>query len=300
MSTDGARVGWAGLGVMGVPMALNLVRAGLPLVVWNRTAQRCDPVVEEGAVRASGPDELFARCDVVLLMLADEAAVDAVLGRGTADLDRRVRGRTVVQMGTVSVGYSRALGSQITAAGGAYVEAPVSGSRGPAEAGELVAMLAGREIDTARVRPVLAPLCAAVFECGDVPGAISMKLAVNLFLITMVTGLAEAFHVAERLGIDPGALRRVLDAGPMASVVSRAKAVKLVAADFSVQASIADVLKNNLLIAEAARDNAVASPLLDACAGLYAEAVGLGHGSRDMAAVIRAIEARSDGLTTAG
>ncbi|PXY22977.1 2-hydroxy-3-oxopropionate reductase [Prauserella muralis] len=290
------RLGFAGLGVMGLPMALNLVRAGTPLVVWNRTPRRCDPVVAEGAERAAGPGELFAGCDVVVLMLADEPAVDAVLARGTPEFATRVRGRTVVHMGTVPAGYSRGLGADITAAGGAYVEAPVSGSRGPAEEGQLVAMLAGRDEDRARVRPLLAPMCSAVFDCGAVPGALLMKFAVNLFLITMVTGLTEAFHFAERHGLDLAALEGILDAGPMASAVSRTKAGKLVAGDFAVQASITDVFKNNRLIAEAAREAGVASPLLDVCHALYGETVGLGHGGADMAAVIRAIEARTKEL----
>ncbi|PXY30439.1 2-hydroxy-3-oxopropionate reductase [Prauserella sp. PE36] len=289
------RLGFAGLGVMGAPMALNLVRAGTPLVVWNRTAAACDAVVAAGARRATSSGELFELADVVLLMLADETAVDAVLARGTAEFGPRVRGRTVVHLGTVPADYSRRLDAEIAAEGGAYVEAPVSGSRGPAEAGELVAMLAGAEADVTRVRPLLAPLCAAAFECGPVPGALLLKFAVNLFLITMVTGLAEAFHFAEGHGLDVTALARVLDAGPMASAVSRTKAAKLVAGDFSVQASIADVLKNNRLIAGAAREAGLASPLLDVCHGLYADTVGLGHGGADMAAVVRAIEARTAG-----
>ena len=122
-----------------------------------------------------------------------------------------------------------------------------------------------------------------------------MKLAVNLFLITMVTGLAEAFHFAERHGLDLRQLLAVLDAGPMASSVSRGKASKLVVRDFGVQASISNVLENNRLIAEAARRSELASPLLDVCHSLYGEAVEIGHGASDMAAVIRAIEARTQG-----
>jgi 3-hydroxyisobutyrate dehydrogenase len=121
-----------------------------------------------------------------------------------------------------------------------------------------------------------------------------MKLAVNLFLITMVTGLTEAVALADRLGLDLDALRAVLDAGPMASAVSRGKTAKLLAADWSPQAAAHDVLKNNRLIAEAAREAGVASPLLDACHALFAETVALGHGAEDMVAVRAALEARTD------
>ncbi|WP_235018098.1 NAD(P)-dependent oxidoreductase [Thermomonospora echinospora] len=286
-------VGFVGLGVMGQPMALNLARAGVPLIVFNRTASRCAPVTAAGARRAADPGEVFEHAGVVLLMLADEGAVDAVLGRGTPAFAARVRGSTMVQMGTVAAAYSQKLAEDVTAAGGAYVEAPVSGSRGPAEAGELVAMLAGDEDAVERVRPLLGPVCAETFVCGPVPSALVMKFAVNLFLITMVTGLAESFHFAEEHEVDAALLERVLDAGPMASAVSRTKARKLVRGDFEVQAAIADVLKNNRLVAEAARSRGAASPLLDVCHALYGETLDLGHGGADMAAVIHALRART-------
>jgi 3-hydroxyisobutyrate dehydrogenase len=288
--------GFIGLGVMGQPMALRLARAGTPLVVWNRTAARCDPLREAGASLAAVPAEVFRRARTVVLMLADDTAIDAVLGRGTRRFAEQLAGRTVVHMGTTSPGYSRALEAEIQAAGGRYVEAPVSGSRGPAEQGRLVVMLAGEDAPVAEVRPLLAPLCHQTFACGSVPGALLMKLAVNIFLITQVTGLAEAFHFADRHSLDRRRFLDVLDAGPMASLVSRTKAAKLLARDFEVQAAILDVLENNRLIAEQARSSGLASPLLDVCHALYGETAALGHGDADMTAVLYAIEARTDSV----
>ncbi|MFF7813548.1 NAD(P)-dependent oxidoreductase [Streptomyces roseolus] len=294
------RVGFIGLGVMGRPMALNLARAGIPVVVWNRTPERCEPLGKAGARIAASIDEVFEHAGTVILMLADENAVDAVLGRGTPDFVARVAGHGVVHMGTTSPGYSAALEDDIRAAGGRYVEAPVSGSRVPAEQGRLVGMLAGDEEAVAEVRSLLAPVCHETFDCGAVPGALLMKFSVNLFLITMVTGLAEAFHFADRNGLDQQLLQDVLAAGPMASAVSRLKGQKLLTRDFTVQAAVADVLKNNRLVAQAARGAHMASPLLDVCHALYGEAVEHGHGSEDMAAVVRALEARSDRVPPSG
>ncbi|MFD7769599.1 NAD(P)-dependent oxidoreductase [Streptomyces sp. NPDC059787] len=293
------RVGFIGLGVMGRPMALNLARAGTPLVVWNRTPARCAPLREAGAEVAGSAGEVFERAGTVLLMLADETAVDTVLGRGTPDFAARVAGRTVVHMGTTSPEHSAALEDAVREAGGAYAEAPVSGSRAPAEQGRLVAMLAGDPSAVAAVRPLLAPMCRETFDCGAVPGALLMKLSVNLFLITQVTGLTEAFHFADRHGLDRRRFLDVLDAGPMASAVSRMKAPKLLARDFAVQAAATDVLKNNRLIARAARKAGLASPLLDVCHALFDEIVAGGHGGEDMVAVLRALESRTDG-TPAG
>ena len=130
--------------------------------------------------------------------------------------------------------------------------------------------------------------------CGPAPNALLMKLSVNLFLISLVTGLAEAVHFADRHGLDLNQFVAVLNAGQMASDVSRVKASKLVGRDFAVQATISNVLENNRLIAEAAREAGVASPLLDVCHALYGETRALGFGDADMAAVLKAIEARSD------
>ena len=289
----GDEVGFLGLGLMGEPMAGRLRQAGTPLVVWNRTAAKTAPLADAGASVAADPSEVFARAPVVLAMLATEDAIDATLGRGTARFARDLAGRTLVHMGTTSPAYSSGLEADVLAAGGRYVEAPVSGSRGPAAAGELVAMLAGEPDAVAAVRPLLAPMCRDAVDCGPVPNGLVMKLAVNLFLITMVTGLTEAVHFADRHGLDLDRLRSVLDAGPMASSVSRTKVGKLLAGDLTPQAAAADVLTNSRLVAEAARAAGLASPLLDTCHTLFAETVAAGHGGEDMVAVVRALEART-------
>lgn len=286
-------VGFIGLGAMGEPMALNLVKAGTPLMVWNRSVAKCGTLAEAGAAVAKDPVEVFAQCEIVILMLIDSAAIDSVLGRGLPDFGAKVAQHMIVQMGTTSPGYSRALEADIRAAGGCYVEAPVSGSRKPAENGQLVAMLAGEPKCVASVHSLLRPMCGDVIACGPVPNALFMKLAVNLFMISMVTGLAEAVHFAEHHGLDLARFAAVLEAGPMASDVSRVKSTKLVAKDFAMQAAIFDVLKNTGLIVQAARDAGITSPLIDACHALYGETQALGLGGADIIAVIRAIEQRT-------
>lgn len=293
------RVGFVGLGVMGRPMALNLARSGTDLVVWNRSPESSQSLQQAGATVAASPAEVFQQARVVLFMLASAEVVDAVLGRGSDGFTELVAGHTIVNMGTTSPEFSAGLGADIRRAGGEYVEAPVSGSRGPAEAGELVAMVAGEPPAVAEVRPLLEPMCREIFTCGPVPAGLHLKLAVNLFLITMVTGLTEAFHFAGQHDLDLDLVRRVLDAGPMASSVSRAKAAELVDRDFAVRAAVSDVLMNNRLIAEAARRADLASPLLDVCFQLFQEAEDHGHGKLDMAAVVKAVEARTSQVRAA-
>ncbi len=126
------KVGFLGLGVMGRPMALNLLRAGTELVVWNRSVAGTEALREAGARVAATAADVFAAAQTVLMMLATEEAIDAVLGRRTPSFAPMVAGRTIVNMGTTSPEYSVALEEAIRTSGGRYVEAPVSGSRKPA------------------------------------------------------------------------------------------------------------------------------------------------------------------------
>jgi 3-hydroxyisobutyrate dehydrogenase len=292
MASGAMEIGFIGLGHMGKPMALNLVRAGVKLVVWNRSKAGSDALAAAGASVAENVGDVFRRTRIVFLMLYDGPAIDAVLARGAAEFAANVSDHIIVQMGTPSADYSLALDSDIRAHGGAYVEAPVSGSLKPAQDGQLVGMLAGEEAAMAQVRPLLAPMCHQVFVCGDVPKALTMKIAINLFLIPLVTSLAETFHFAARQGLDVRQLQAILDAGPMASSVSRVKGAKLASGDLSVQAAITDVLKNSQLTTDAARKAMIATPVLDVCEALYREAVARGDGGLDMAGVIGAIAAR--------
>jgi 3-hydroxyisobutyrate dehydrogenase len=207
-----------------------------------------------------------------------------------------VQDHIIVQMGTMSPEYSRGLEAEVRGAGGRYVEAPVSGSRVPAEKGQLVAMIAGDPDTVAEVLPFLAPMCHERFSCGGVPGALLTKLSVNIFLITMVTGLVEAFHFAREQGLDVGQVAEVLNAGPMASAVSEMKLAKLLEVDFTAQASIVDVLKNTRLVAEAAQAARISTPLLDVSFDLFTETLNLGEGATDMISVLRALETRTGRL----
>jgi len=291
-----APIGFIGLGTMGTPMALNLKKAGFPLLVWNRTESKLAPLIEAGAMVARTAEEVFYRCRVIILMLVDGQATDTVLARGRADFVSRVWDRTLVNMATIPPEYSAALASDVRAAGGRFVEAPVSGSRKPAEDGQLVCMIAGALPDISAVFPLISAMCRNAVNCGEVPQATYMKLAVNLFLSTLVTGLAEAVHFAEQQHLRLPLLEAVLNAGPMASAISQVKLTKFVNQDFSVQASITNVRENVRLIIAAARTAGLASPLLDICDALYEEAKVHGHGEEDMAAVIRAIEHRTTTL----
>jgi 3-hydroxyisobutyrate dehydrogenase len=283
-------IGFIGLGAMGGPMALNLQKAGFRLLLWNRTAAKAEALLKGGAELAADPAEVFRRCPVVLTMLVDGPALDQVLGRGTPSFQGRVRNRLLLNLATHSPAYARGLAADLHAMGGRYAEAPVSGSRVPAEQGKLVAMAAGEPADLERLHPLLSAMCRKVVPCGAVPGGTLMKLSTALYNIAIITALSESLHFAASQGLDLGRFNDVLLEGPMASEVAQVKAPKIARRDFSVQASVANVLEVNQLVVEAAREAGIPTPLADACRRIHERTLALGLGEEDMVAVLKAYE----------
>jgi 3-hydroxyisobutyrate dehydrogenase len=292
------QIGFIGLGVMGQPMALNMAKAGAKLIVWNRSVERTETLRAAGATVASIVDDVFAHARIVIVMMVNEAALDTVLKRGTEDFSKLVSGHIVVSMGSNAPDYSRKLSAEIVKAGGRYVEAPVSGSRKPAEAGQLVSMLSGDPSSIAEIRPLLSPMCRETVVCGPVGNALLMKLAVNLYLNTMLVGLSEAVHFADAHGLDLTTFKAAIDSGPMSCDVTRVKIPKLITRDFSVQAATTDAFNSTRLIATAARIAGLATPLLDLSSDLYRESVELGNGRLDMVSVLESIEQRTKACST--
>lgn len=280
-------IGFLGIGTMGLPMASRMQSAGVTLRVWNRTPGRCAPVVALGAIETSSVDSLFETCTTIMVMLLDQNAIDTTLQRGLPAFAKRIRGRTLVMLGTTSAEYSKGLEADIHRHGGHYVEAPVSGSRGPAEEGALIGMLAGDPLVTAEVEPLLRPFCRQIVDCGAVPSALRLKLAVNHYLILLIAALAEATQAANACGVDLETFRQVLDAGPMASAVSRAKLHKLLSGDFAPQAAIRDVAQIASLVREQAHAAGSDAPLIDVAARMFATAREHGLSDLDMAAVLQ-------------
>lgn len=282
--------GFIGLGLMGEPMALNLRRHGIPLTVWNRSHPATERLAAAGATVAERAYDVLRCCDATIVMLANAAAIDAVLAPGSAEFRSAVRGRGLVHMGTTSPTTSAALDEQVREAHGWYVEAPVSGSCVPAAAGELVAMVAGPAGRIDDMTPALAAMCAHVVRCGVPPDATRMKLAVNVLLIGMVTALAEAWHFASRQGLDLETFAATVRSGQLAAPVVGVKLDKLLRDDLAPQAALADVLTRADLIADAAREAAIPIPLIEVCRALLGSAVAAGLGQLDMVGVAGAYD----------
>ena len=282
-------IGFLGLGTMGEVMALRLLRAGHTLHVWNRTAAKAVPLMAAGARAAADPAEVMAACPVVFLMLADGAATDTVLGRGTPAF-AAVRGRLFVNCATVSPDYSRGLEQELRVAGARFVEAPVSGSRKPAEAGTLIAMLAGEPTAVAEVAPLFTALAKQAVDCGPVPNGTLTKLATNILLVNSVAALAEMMRFADVHGLDRAKVAEVVSNGQLGSDNVRIRSTKLAQHDYSAHSAIRNVLDSLGRTGEAAAAAGCALPLTERTLELLRETVRLDHADEDMIALFHAIE----------
>lgn len=287
-------VGFIGVGLMGEPMAANVVQAGFDVRVWNRSQPPLTRLEAAGATRAGTPWEVLRSCDATIVMLSTEDVIADVLRPDGKEFRAAIAGHGLVHMATTSAEFSARLGEAVRGAGGWYVEAPVSGSRAPAETGQLVAMTAGDSDRLDELEPVLAAMCHRVLRCGEPPAGTRMKFAVNIYLIALVTALAEAYHFAQAQHLDLSTFAEAVNSGQMACPIAAVKLDKLQRGDLRPQAAIPDVYKNNRLIAEAARHARLSTPLLDTCHDLYREALDNGLAGLDMVGVVRAIQMRTD------
>lgn len=202
------QIALAGTGKMGAAMARRLMASGHAVTVWNRTAARAQPLLDEGATWAASPAALAASADIVLTMLIDEAALDEVYRGADGLLSGPVAGRLFIDMSTVSPAKPQQIGALAQAAGASFLECPVGGSVGPAKEGRLLGFVGGTEEDLARARPVLEALCRRIEHVGPLGAGATMKLTINLPLMVYWQTLSEALSLAQPLGLDPA---RVVD-----------------------------------------------------------------------------------------
>lgn len=287
-------VGFIGVGLMGEPMAANVIKAGFDVRIWNRSQAALTRLESAGATPLETPWDVLRSCDATIVMLSTEDVIAEVLQPAGSEFRAAITGRGLVNMATTSAEFSAGLGQSVRRAGGWYAEAPVSGSRAPAKMGQLVAMAAGDSDRLDELEPVLAAMCNRVLRCGKPPDGTRMKFAVNIYLIALVTALAEAYHFAQAQHLDLPTFVEAVNSGQMASPIAAVKLDKLQHGDFSPQAAIPDVDKNNRLIAEAARQARLSTPILDTCRDLYREALDNGFSDLDMIGVVHAIQMRTD------
>lgn len=274
------RVAVLGTGIMGAGMARSLLRAGHEVRVWNRTAARARPLAADGATVASSVTDAADGAEVVVTMLFD---ADSTVEVGRAALAAAPGDATWLQCGTVGVEGARRVAD---AGGGRVLDAPVLGTRRPAEEGTLVVLLSGPEPLQRKVAPVLEAVGSRTVVAGDEVGAASaLKLACNAWVALLTAGTAQSLALAETLGVDPALFLEAIDGGPVFAPYAKVKGGAMLAGDWATSFAVDGVVKDVGLMVEAAAARGFPTELLHAVHELFAEASGLGHGDDDMAAV---------------
>lgn len=195
-------VGVAGLGRMGSAIARRLLDVGHRVIVWNRTADKAQPLVQAGAVAVATAAELARQADTVVTILTDAQAIDAVYRGESGLLSAAPEGKLFIEMSTVQPQTEIELAGEVARAGAAFVECPVGGTVGPALNGKLLGLASGSGPDVERARPILAQLCRRVEHVGPVGAGSSMKLAINLPLAVFWQAFGEAYALCRHLGAD--------------------------------------------------------------------------------------------------
>ena len=284
-----------GTGIMGSAMARNLVAAGLRTTVWDRSPEATAPLAAAGAVVAASAHDAMADAGVVITMLPDADAVESVIF--AQGLPLFAPGAVWAQMGTIGVAATSRLAGRLIVARPdmMFVDAPVSGSKGPAEAGQLLILASG----PVAAEPVVAPAFAAIGRktvwLGAAGQGSRMKLVVNTYLSFLIEGVAEALELGRRLGIDPAGLDAAIEGGPLDAPLADAKLHKIARGDFAPEFPLQWALKDVDLAITAADGTPL--PMLQALSRQWHTAVEAGYGRDDVSAVRLALgdPARAEG-----
>jgi 3-hydroxyisobutyrate dehydrogenase-like beta-hydroxyacid dehydrogenase len=284
------KIAYLGIGVMGRGMIGNLLAAGYPVTVWNRTPERCDPLVAKGAKQADSPANAVANADVIMYCLSDDVAVvDLVFGDG--DLISGVKaGQIVIDMTTIHPDTTRMEAAAYAEKGVRFLEAPVFGSKNEAANGGLWIVIGGERELFEEVKPILEVLSETTHYMGGTAMGTSMKLVGNLVVASQIEALGEAMILATKAGLDPVDVLGVLHVTDFKSPIFDGVGGALIERDFSTHFALKLMLKDANLIAQFAQDLNVPIPATAATREVVKSAVNKGWGEENASAFIKQLE----------
>ena len=281
------RIGFIGLGIMGRAMAMNLVKSGFRVSVYNRTRQRTIEFADAGCEVAATPRALAKMSDTVITMVSDPAAMEAVIEGPEGVASAFAGGNTLINMSTLSPDYTAALAKKCFMAGVNFLDCPVSGSKGAAESGQLVILAGGEKSAVEKLSPVLKAMSREVIYAGPAPAGTALKLCVNLIVAQLTTGLAEAAALAEAQGIAPDLIFETLSANPSLKCgYFEVKKEKILKKQFPADFPLKHMLKDaRFMLAEAAKKK-LSLPVTAAVVSLMEKSYNSGYGDKDLSAVL--------------
>ncbi|MGQ9686825.1 MAG: NAD(P)-dependent oxidoreductase [Thiobacillaceae bacterium] len=284
-------IGFVGLGVMGAPMALNLLRAGHPLTVYNRTAERAAPLAEAGASVAVSPQAVAAAGRIVFVNVSDDAAVEAVLFGPLGLAHGLAKGAVVVDMGTTSPAATRRFAEKLAERGATLLDAPVSGGEAGARAGTLSIMVGGPAEAFAQVQPLFRVLGRNIVHVGETGAGQVAKACNQIVVSATLMGVAEALTFARRQGVSPARVREALLGGFAYSRILKVHGDRMLKGDFTPGFRARLHQKDLGIVTAEAQALNLALPTSALAAQLMNALVAAGQAEADSSALVRVIEA---------
>ena len=283
---EGTEVAVLGTGIMGAAMARNLLSDGMEVRAWNRSREKAEPLAQEGAEVADNPADATRGADFLLTMLSDADVIEEAVGGDV--LSALAEDGVWLQMSTVGDEGNERLSDLANQHGVPYVDAPVLGTKQPAEQGQLIVLASGPEDVREKSERVFDAVGSKTVWLGDAGAGSSLKLVINNWIVGLLGVLAETVAFAKTVGVDPAAFLETIEGGPLGLPYAQLKGNMMIEEDFPTSFSARLARKDAGLVLGAAEAHNLPMPVAEAIAARFDEAIQAGYGEEDMAAVYRA------------
>lgn len=285
------KLGFLGLGIMGYPMARNLLKAGYSVAVWSKTAAKARRLAEEAQAEfCATPKQVAEAADIIFLCVGDTAMSERVTLGTDGVLDGVRAGAIVADCSTVAPSYARRAAAALAARGAHFLDAPVTGSKPGAESGTLTFMIGGDPLIYEKLKPCLEPLGKLFYYCGGIGLGLHAKLTQNLILSNLLQAFNEGLVLSTRAGVDPELMIEILNNSAARSGMISFKAPYVLRRDFSTNFSTRWMHKDIGLMLETGAELGVPLPLTGLTRQLVQVALSEGYADEDMCSTIKVLE----------
>jgi 3-hydroxyisobutyrate dehydrogenase-like beta-hydroxyacid dehydrogenase len=286
-----AKLGFLGLGIMGYPMARNLIQAGHDVGLWSHTAEKARQLAQSANGRfCATPADAAKDAECVFLCVGDSAMSENLILGENGIAEGAKAGAVIVDASTVSPSSSRAIGSKLAQRGFHFLDAPCTGSKPGAEGGNLTFMIGGDKDVFERMKPYFEPMGKRLYYCGGPGMGLHAKLTQNLILSNILQAFNEGMVLATKAGVDPDLMLEVLDNSAAKSGLIAFKAPYVLRRDFSTNFSVKWMHKDIGLMLESANELEVPLPLTGLTQQMFRAAIAKGHGEEDICSTIKVLE----------
>jgi 3-hydroxyisobutyrate dehydrogenase-like beta-hydroxyacid dehydrogenase len=284
------KIGFMGLGIMGTPMAANLLKAGYPVMVYNRSPEKAEPLVKQGAGLASHPENLAKAAEVIIAMVTGPEALHDLLWGANGAGKALNSSKTFINMSSVSPRHTRELAAQLEPTGALFIDAPVSGTKKPAEDGTLIILAGGPQDKVQELEPLFGAMGKKVVYCGAAGQGSMMKMFINLLLGMMMEGFAEVLNFGRLGGLSVPAMLDTVFSGPLNCGLFQMKAPNLEKKSYPTAFPFKHMTKDIKFVLDTAYELKAPVPVAQTLLHLFQSGVAQGWGDEDISAIARVLE----------